>query len=96
MNLVYRRYGGVVGEKIGVPFDPGLIFILFIIFCGIQVNSEYGWCRFNSDGRRGFMDYSIVVPSGGWRSGFRACRESQGVGGGRVVDFGHNARCHGD
>ncbi|KAF5822430.1 hypothetical protein HanXRQr2_Chr01g0026401 [Helianthus annuus] len=43
-----------------------------IIFCGIQVKGEYGWRRFVLDGRRGFTDYSTVMPSGGWMSGFRA------------------------
>ncbi|MFS7994445.1 hypothetical protein Hanom_Chr12g01106161 [Helianthus anomalus] len=32
---------------------------------GIKVKGEHGWCRFLLDGRRGFNDYSIVVPSGG-------------------------------
>ncbi|MFS7973076.1 hypothetical protein Hanom_Chr09g00852341 [Helianthus anomalus] len=84
----------VVGERIGVPCDSGPIPTLLIIFCGIQVKSEYGWRRFDLDERRGFTDYSTVMPSGGWRSGFRACGESQRAGGGRVVDLGHNARCH--
>ncbi|MFS7915671.1 hypothetical protein Hanom_Chr02g00168001 [Helianthus anomalus] len=84
----------VVGKNIGILCDLGSIPTL-IIFCGIQVKSEYGWRRFDLDGRRGFIDYSTVVPPGGWRSGFRASGESQGAGGGRVVDLGHNARCHG-
>ncbi|KAM0064040.1 hypothetical protein Hdeb2414_s0003g00097991 [Helianthus debilis subsp. tardiflorus] len=71
----------------------GLILTLLVIFWGIQVKSEYGWRRFDLDERQGFTDYSIVVHSSGWRSGFRASRESQGADDDRVVDLGHNARC---
>ncbi|KAJ0535364.1 hypothetical protein HanIR_Chr09g0429871 [Helianthus annuus] len=43
-----------VGERFGVPCDPGSIATLLIILCGIQVKDEYGWRRFVLDGRRGF------------------------------------------
>ncbi|MFS7993331.1 hypothetical protein Hanom_Chr12g01092811 [Helianthus anomalus] len=43
---------------------------MILIFCGINVMAEYGWRRFVLDGRRGFTDYSTVVSSSGWRSGF--------------------------
>ncbi|MFS7949323.1 hypothetical protein Hanom_Chr06g00570191 [Helianthus anomalus] len=39
----------------------------------------YGWRRFVLYGRRGFTDYSIVVTSGGWRSGFRASGRGKGL-----------------
>ncbi|MFS8017079.1 hypothetical protein Hanom_Chr15g01376041 [Helianthus anomalus] len=50
--------------------------------------------QFDLDGKRGFTDYTSVVSSGGWRSGFRGSGESQGVGSGRAVDLGHNAWCY--
>ncbi|MFS7932770.1 hypothetical protein Hanom_Chr04g00371841 [Helianthus anomalus] len=75
---------------IGVPSDLGSI-LTFIIFCAIQVKSEYGWRRFNLDERRDFTDYSIVVPSGGW-SGSTHLEKSEGADSGRVVDLGHGAR----
>ncbi|MFS7963029.1 hypothetical protein Hanom_Chr08g00733371 [Helianthus anomalus] len=31
------------------------------------------------DGRRDFTDYSTVVPSGRWRSGFRASGRAKGL-----------------
>ncbi|KAJ0601498.1 hypothetical protein HanRHA438_Chr00c01g0842611 [Helianthus annuus] len=43
------------------------------------VKDVYGWRRFVLDGRRGFTDYSSVVPSGGWRSGFRASERAKGL-----------------
>ncbi|MFS7969043.1 hypothetical protein Hanom_Chr09g00804531 [Helianthus anomalus] len=43
------------------------------------MKDEYGWRRFVLDGMRGFIDYSTVVPSGGWRSGFRASRRAKGL-----------------
>ncbi|KAF5822984.1 hypothetical protein HanXRQr2_Chr01g0033321 [Helianthus annuus] len=52
---------------------------LSIIFYGIQVKGKYGWRRFVLDGRRGFTDYSTVVPSSGWRSGFRASGRAKGL-----------------
>ncbi|MFS7946207.1 hypothetical protein Hanom_Chr06g00533291 [Helianthus anomalus] len=69
----------VVGERLGVPCDPGSTLTLPIIFCGIQVMGEYGWCRFVLDGSRGFTDYSTVVPSGGWRLGLRASVRAKGL-----------------
>ncbi|MFS7962910.1 hypothetical protein Hanom_Chr08g00732021 [Helianthus anomalus] len=48
---------------------------------------EYGWRRFVLDERRGFNEYSTVMPSGGWRSGFRAFGRVKGACGGRVVDL---------
>ncbi|MFS7999975.1 hypothetical protein Hanom_Chr12g01172941 [Helianthus anomalus] len=80
-----RYSGGVVGERIGFSFDPGSILTLL---CGIQVKSKYGWRWFDLDEKRGFTDYSTIVPSGRWRLGFRASEESQGAGGGRVVKLG--------
>uniref|UniRef100_A0A251VRG7 Uncharacterized protein n=1 Tax=Helianthus annuus TaxID=4232 RepID=A0A251VRG7_HELAN len=44
-----------------------------------QVKGKYGWRRFVLDGRRGFTDYSTVVPSSGWRSGFRASGRAKGL-----------------
>ncbi|MFS8003169.1 hypothetical protein Hanom_Chr13g01210731 [Helianthus anomalus] len=67
-----QRSGGVVGERFGVTCDLGSTPTLPIILCGIQVKSEYGWRRFVLDRRRSFIDYSIVVPSCGCMSGFRA------------------------
>ncbi|MFS8024976.1 hypothetical protein Hanom_Chr16g01469601 [Helianthus anomalus] len=49
------------------------------IFCGIQVKDEYGWRRFVLDGRRGFTDYSTIVPSGGRRSDFRSSGRAKGL-----------------
>ncbi|MFS8005388.1 hypothetical protein Hanom_Chr13g01236821 [Helianthus anomalus] len=66
-------------ERFGVTCDPGSTRTLPIIFCGIQVKGEYGWRRFVLDERRGFTDYSTVVPSGGWRSGFRASERAKGL-----------------
>ncbi|MFS7971625.1 hypothetical protein Hanom_Chr09g00835041 [Helianthus anomalus] len=43
------------------------------------VKSEYGWRRFVLDWRRGFTDYSNVVSSGGWRSGFPAFGRAKGL-----------------
>ncbi|MFS7901203.1 hypothetical protein Hanom_Chr00s178887g01831341 [Helianthus anomalus] len=71
--------GGVVREKFGVLYDTGSTLSLLIIFCCIQVNGEYGWRRFVLDGRRGFTDYSTVVFSGGWRSGFHRSRRAKGL-----------------
>ncbi|MFS7986893.1 hypothetical protein Hanom_Chr11g01015601 [Helianthus anomalus] len=71
--------GGVVGEKLGVSYDPGSTPTLPIIFCGIQAKGEYGWRWFVLDERRGFTDYSTVVPSGEWRSGFRASGRAKGM-----------------
>ncbi|MFS7984058.1 hypothetical protein Hanom_Chr11g00982041 [Helianthus anomalus] len=65
MNKSLLGCGGMVGERHGFPCDPGSTPTLPIIFCGIQVKGEYGWRRFILDGRRGFTDYSTVVPSGG-------------------------------
>ncbi|MFS7954955.1 hypothetical protein Hanom_Chr07g00636761 [Helianthus anomalus] len=64
---------------LGVPYDPSSTPTLPIIFCGIQVKGEYGWCRFVFDGRRGFIDYSTVVSSGRWTSGFRASGRAKGL-----------------
>ncbi|MFS7918335.1 hypothetical protein Hanom_Chr03g00199771 [Helianthus anomalus] len=69
----------MVGEKLNVSYDLDSIPTLSIIFCGIQVKGEYGWRRFVLDGRRGFTDYSNVVPSGGWRSGFCASGRAKGL-----------------
>ncbi|KAJ0579019.1 hypothetical protein HanIR_Chr05g0254311 [Helianthus annuus] len=69
----------VVGNKIGVSCDSVSILTLLIILCGIRVKSEYGWRRFDLDGRRGLTDYSTVVLSGGWRSGFRASGRDKGL-----------------
>ncbi|MFS8003820.1 hypothetical protein Hanom_Chr13g01218361 [Helianthus anomalus] len=71
--------GEVVMERLGVHCNPGSTPTLPIIFCSIQVKGEYGWRWFVLDGRRGFTDYSIVVPSGGWRSGFRASGRAKGL-----------------
>ncbi|MFS8026561.1 hypothetical protein Hanom_Chr16g01488151 [Helianthus anomalus] len=71
--------GGVVGEILGVPCDPGSTPTLPIIFYRIQVKGEYGWRQFVLDGRRGFTDYSIVMPPGGWMSGFRASGRAKGL-----------------
>ncbi|MFS7994596.1 hypothetical protein Hanom_Chr12g01107891 [Helianthus anomalus] len=60
--------GGVIRERISVPFDLCLIRTLLIIFCGIQVKNEYGWCRFDFDERRGFTDYLLsCLRTGGGR-----------------------------
>ncbi|MFS8031855.1 hypothetical protein Hanom_Chr17g01550831 [Helianthus anomalus] len=59
--------------------DSGSTITLPIIFCGIGVKGEYGWRRFVLDRRRSFTDYSTVVHSGGWRSGFRASGRTKGL-----------------
>ncbi|MFS7914390.1 hypothetical protein Hanom_Chr02g00152791 [Helianthus anomalus] len=51
---------------------------IIIILCGIKVKGEYGWRRFVMDGRRGFTNYSTVVPLGEWRSGFRVYERANG------------------
>ncbi|MFS7925594.1 hypothetical protein Hanom_Chr04g00286891 [Helianthus anomalus] len=43
------------------------------------LKGEYGWRRSILDGRRGFTDYSTVVPSGGWMSGFRPSGRTKGL-----------------
>ncbi|MFS7901739.1 hypothetical protein Hanom_Chr01g00003261 [Helianthus anomalus] len=69
----------MVGKRFGVSYDSSSTLIHPIIFCGIQVKSEYGWRRFVLDGRRRFTDYSTVVSSGGWRSGFRVSEKAKGL-----------------
>ncbi|MFS7979623.1 hypothetical protein Hanom_Chr10g00929881 [Helianthus anomalus] len=59
--------------------DPGSTSTLLIIFCDIRVKGRYVWRRFVLDRRRGFTDYSTVVPSDGWRSGFRASVRAKGL-----------------
>ncbi|MFS7948583.1 hypothetical protein Hanom_Chr06g00561621 [Helianthus anomalus] len=54
----------MVGKRLGVPSDPGSTPTLAIIFCGIQVKGEYGWCRFVLDERRGFTDYFSCLRTG--------------------------------
>ncbi|MFS7899518.1 hypothetical protein Hanom_Chr00s062982g01785891 [Helianthus anomalus] len=54
----------MVGERVGILYKSSLIPTL-IIFCDIQVKSEYGWRWFDLDGRRGFTDYFIIMPSDG-------------------------------
>ncbi|MFS8023307.1 hypothetical protein Hanom_Chr16g01449931 [Helianthus anomalus] len=71
--------GGIIGERRGVPCDSGSTLTLPIIFCGIKVKSECGWRRFVLDGMRGFTDYSIAVPLGRWRLGFRASERAKGL-----------------
>ncbi|MFS7988158.1 hypothetical protein Hanom_Chr11g01031361 [Helianthus anomalus] len=71
--------GGVVVERLGVSCDQGSSPTIPIILCGIQMKGEYGWRRFVLDGRQGFTDYSTFVPSGGWRSGFRAYGRAKGL-----------------
>ncbi|KAF5758181.1 putative transcription factor BES/BZR family [Helianthus annuus] len=44
-----------------------------------KVKSEYGWHRFDLDGRRVFTDYSTIVSSGGWRSGFHTSGSAKGL-----------------
>ncbi|MFS7990596.1 hypothetical protein Hanom_Chr11g01060671 [Helianthus anomalus] len=78
----------MVGERLGVSCNPNSTSTLSIIFCGIWVNGEYGWRWFVLDMSRCFIDYSIAVPSGGWRTGFSRIWESQGLN--------HNARCNCD
>ncbi|MFS8030428.1 hypothetical protein Hanom_Chr17g01533891 [Helianthus anomalus] len=78
-SLISFKGGRVVGERLGVPCDSGSTLTLSIIFCVIRVNGEYGWRRFVLDGRRGFTDYSTVMPSDRWRSGFRASGRAKGL-----------------
>ena len=62
-------------DLISNRFNPHFHHLWF----GIRVKIEYGWRRFESDGRRGFTEfYNTVVPSGGWGSGFRASGEGGG------------------
>ncbi|MFS7991325.1 hypothetical protein Hanom_Chr12g01069441 [Helianthus anomalus] len=70
---------GVVEEKFGVSCDSDSTLTLSIIFYSIQVKGEYEWRRFVLDGRQGFTDYFIVMPSDGWRSGFRASMRVKGL-----------------
>ncbi|MFS7950568.1 hypothetical protein Hanom_Chr07g00584771 [Helianthus anomalus] len=68
--MVWQRgSGGVVRESLGVSCDtsstPTLPVIRVAPVC-------FGW-----DVR--FTDYSIVVSSGGWRSGFRAFGRAKGL-----------------
>ncbi|MFS7990535.1 hypothetical protein Hanom_Chr11g01059901 [Helianthus anomalus] len=78
----------MVEERLGIFCNPNSTPTLSIIFCGIRVKGEYGWRWFVLDMSRCFIDYSIAVHSGGWRTGFSRIWESQGLS--------HNARCHGD
>ncbi|MFS7910462.1 hypothetical protein Hanom_Chr02g00106611 [Helianthus anomalus] len=61
-----------LGKELVFIVNSGLILTLLIIFCNMQLKSEYGWRWFDLDERRDFIDYSTLVTSGGWRSGFRA------------------------
>ncbi|MFS7933406.1 hypothetical protein Hanom_Chr04g00379421 [Helianthus anomalus] len=78
-NFPYHANEVVVGEKFGIPCDSGSTTTLLIIFCDIRVKGEYRWHRFVLDGRRSFTDYSTVVPSSGWKSGFRASGRAKGL-----------------
>ncbi|MFS7923530.1 hypothetical protein Hanom_Chr03g00261791 [Helianthus anomalus] len=42
IRLMPPNNNNQVGEKLGVPCNPVLTLTLHIIFCGIQVNGEYG------------------------------------------------------
>ncbi|MFS7940623.1 hypothetical protein Hanom_Chr05g00466621 [Helianthus anomalus] len=66
-------------EKLDVLCDSGSTPLHLVIFYGIQVKHEYGWRQFVLDRMRGFTDYSTVVPSGGWRSGFRVSGRAKGL-----------------
>ncbi|MFS7964646.1 hypothetical protein Hanom_Chr08g00752791 [Helianthus anomalus] len=67
------------GQKLDILCDLGSTVTLPIIFCGIRVKGKYVWCQFVLDGRRGFTDYSTVVPLDGWMSGFRASGRVKGL-----------------
>ncbi|MFS7964486.1 hypothetical protein Hanom_Chr08g00750931 [Helianthus anomalus] len=71
--------GRVVEKRFGFSCNLRSILTFSIIFCGIQVKGEYVWRRFVLDGRRGFPDYSTVVPSDGWRPGFHASVGDKGL-----------------
>ncbi|KAJ0502198.1 hypothetical protein HanHA300_Chr11g0410071 [Helianthus annuus] len=77
-ELCFQCSGGVVVERLGVFCDPSSTSTLPIISRGIQLKGEYEWRRFVLGGRRGFTNYSTVVPSGGW-SGFRASGRAKGL-----------------
>ncbi|MFS7990883.1 hypothetical protein Hanom_Chr11g01064161 [Helianthus anomalus] len=68
----------MVVKRLGVLCNPNSTPTLSIIFCGIQVKGEYGWRWFVLDRSRVFIDYYTVVPSGGWRTGFRASGRAKG------------------
>ncbi|KAJ0602459.1 hypothetical protein HanIR_Chr03g0139961 [Helianthus annuus] len=68
----------MVGERLSVPCELGSTPTLLIIFCGIQVMSEY-WAPVHLGWEARFTDYSTVVPSGRWRSGFHVSGRAKGL-----------------